>query len=91
MPLVLLIVGIAFLSTSILGTQQELVALLKGDLIGTKSFMVWLLAIFLISLFGAIPGFKPVANAFLALFVVVILVGHRGFFDQFNSALKSAS
>jgi len=90
MPLVLLIVGIAFLSTSILGTQQELITLLKGDLTGDKSYMTWLLAVFLIAMLGIIPGFKPVANAFLALFVVVVLIGHRGFFDQFNSALKSA-
>ncbi len=96
MPLVLLLVGIVLLSTAILGTTSQLVTLLRGDFTGQNNFTVWLIAIAFIGGVGYIPGFRPLANMFFVLLILVILLanqknGHGGFFAQFMDAVKNTT
>lgn len=91
MPLILLVVGALFLLAAVRGTHADLFTLLKGDFTGDKNFLVWVVAIFVLGALGYVSGLKPLANAFLLLVVVVILLTNKGFFSQFTSALNSTT
>jgi len=43
------------------------------------SFIVWILALLIVGLIGYIPEFKKTADAFMALIVIVMVVGQKGF------------
>lgn len=98
MPLAFLAIGALFLVAGIRGTvldknnQPGLITLLKGDFTGQNSFLVWIIAIFGLGALGYIPGFKPIANAFLVLVLVALVLAtgkqtSGGFFAQFNKAI----
>ena len=91
MPLALLLVGALFLIAAVRGTHTDLFTLLKGDFTGDKNFLVWVVAIFVLGALGYVAGIKPLANAFLLLVVVVILLTNKGFFSQFTAGLKSTA
>lgn len=89
MPIALLIIGAIFLVAGIRGKQDELFSLLKSDFTGQGNFTVWLLALAFVGALGYIPGFKPVANAFLALVIVVLLLAHGDFFKQLSAGINT--
>ena len=75
----------------------ELTALVKSDFttqeaaIGQRSvapFQVWILAIFMAGALGYVKSLRPIANAFLVLIVIVLLLSHKGFVTQFTAALE---
>lgn len=99
MPLAFLAIGAVFLIAGIRGTVEDkdgqpgLITLLKSDFTGTNSFLVWIVALWVLGALGYIPGFKPLANAFLLLVLVVLILandrqGSGGFFATFNSAIR---
>ena len=98
MPLAFLAIGALFLVAGIRGTvtdkngQPGLVTLLKGDLTGSNNFLVWIVAIFGLGALGYVPGLKPIANAFLVLVLVALVLAtgkqsRGGFFAKFNEAV----
>lgn len=93
MPLVLLLVGVTLLVTAFKGTTGQLGTLVKNDITGTSSsdpgFAKWLLAFAIIGGFSYIPGFRPVANAFLALVIIALVLSHGGFFTRLSDVLNS--
>lgn len=97
MALVLLLVGIVFLTSSVLGTQAQLFTLLKGDFTGQDNFVEWGVAVVFIGAVGYIPGFKPLANSFFVLLVIALLIANRngtgggGFFAQLQAAIKGTA
>lgn len=97
MALPILLVGIIFLSTAILGTQAQLFTLLKGDFTGPNNFIEWAIAVAFIGAVGYIPGFKPLANAFFVLLIVALLLANRnstgtgGFFAQLQAAINGTA
>lgn len=86
MPLVFLIVGVAFIVAAIRGQQAQLFALLKADFTGSNSFGVWLLALFLVGAIGYADELKPVSNALLTLVILGMLLSNRGFIAKFQQA-----
>ena|ERR1700744_2623140 len=92
MPLVLLLVGVTLLITAFKGTTGTLAGYIKNDITGTSSsdpgFAKWLLAFAIIGGFSYIPGFRPVANAFLVLVILALVLAHGGFFAQLSTALN---
>ncbi len=102
MPLAFIAIGVLFLVAGIRGTVEDkngqpgLITLLKGDFTGSNNFLVWMLALWVIGAIGYIPGAKALANAFLVLVIVVMLLANNknnpgnGFFAQFNAAIKQA-
>lgn len=91
MPIFFLLVGILLIVVSINDKIPELGGLIKEDFQPAGSqpgFGVWIVAIFVIGSLGYIREFKPVANSFLALVVIVMLLSNRGFFDKFSSSIK---
>ena len=90
MPFVLLALGILFFIVSLQGTQGSLFTLLKSEFVGTNSFVVWAAAFVIIGLLGSIKPIRPITHAFLVLMLLVlVLTNGKGFFSQFNSALRS--
>ena len=90
MPFVLLALGILFFIVSIQGTQGSLFSLLKSEFVGSNSFVVWAAAFVIIGLLGYIKPIRPITHAFLVLMLLVlVLTNGKGFFSQFNSAIRS--
>jgi len=91
MPILFLIVGILLIIVGINDKMSEFVALLKEDFKpsdGSPSFIVWILAIFVAGAIGYIKDLKPVANAFLVLIILGMLLSNKGFVPKFTAALK---
>lgn len=88
MPIVLLAVGALFLVAGVRGKQSELFTLLKGDFTGQDNFFVWAFALSFIWALSYIPGFKPVANAFFALVIIVLLFSHKDAITKLAQAVE---
>jgi hypothetical protein len=91
MPIFFIVVGVLLVIVGVNNKMQELGALAKEGFQPSGSqpgFHIWLVAIFLVGSLGYIKTVKPIANAFLALVVVSMILSNRGFFDKFTSALK---
>ena len=91
MPIFLLIVGVLLVVVGINNKVGELTELIKEDFKpsdGSTGFAVWVLALFIAGSLGYIKDFKPVANAFLVLIVIGMLLSNRGFFDKFTQAIE---
>lgn len=94
MPLVALVFGIIFVVGAVRDTLKDspdghkgLIHLLQGDITGPNNFLYWIAVIGILGLIGAVDDLKPLSNAFLVLFAIVILLGHKGFFSQLTAAL----
>ena len=94
MPFIIAFIGILLIVTGYKGTLSQLTTLLQGDLTGKTSFAVWLFAFFVIGLFGYIPAFKKLSDAFLLLVIVVIVIANDksggGFFANLQTAINNA-
>lgn len=91
MPIFILIVGILLIVVGINNKIPDLVALVKEDFRPTENvagFHVWIIAIFVAGSLGYIKELKPVANAFLTLIIISLLLSNKGFFAQFTSAIE---
>lgn len=95
MPLVVVIAGLFFLIAAFRGTLQTksgssdpgLLNLIAGDFTDPNgSFLPWILALGLVGATGYVRPFKPVANAFLVLLLIVfLLAANKGGKDFFSS------
>lgn len=90
MPFALIITGLALLIAGVKGTQNNLYSLVKGDFTGPNNYFFWMLSILVIGAIGYVPKLQPLSRIFLVLIVVVLLIHEKGFFTQFQSAIKSA-
>lgn len=97
MPLFILVVAVILIAAGINNKLSELTALLKSDFTsdsGAVPFQIWIVAIFVTGSLGYIRELKPVANAFLVLVVLGLILaqqgknGSGGFFEKFMQAMK---
>ncbi len=91
MPIFFLIVGVLLIIVSINNKLPELGALVRDDFVasrGAPSFAVWVLAIFVAGSIGYIRELKPVANAFLVLIVLGMILSNKGFFEKFSQSIS---
>lgn len=91
MPIFILLVGILLVATGINNTTGNLGALLKKEFTTAPSFVPWLAAILGVGALGFIDNLKPIANSFLVLILVVIILSNGGFVTQLVSALGIAN
>lgn len=90
MPLVLLFIGLALITSGVRQTTSELFTLIRGDFTGPNNFIYWAVSIFVIGAIGYIKKLQPISDMFLVLVVVVLfLKSGTGFFSRFTQALKS--
>ena len=91
MPIFILAVGIMLVVVGVNNKLGELGVLLKEDFTPSgnqPAFQVWIIAIFVAGSLGYVKELKPVANAFLVLIIVSLLLSNKGFFSQFTKALE---
>ena len=89
MPYALIIAGIILTVAGVRNTQSALYTLLAGDFTGNKSFIWWTLSILGIGAVGYVEDLKGLANAFLALVLIVLVLANKGVFQQFTTALTN--
>jgi hypothetical protein len=88
MPFALIAVGLLLAIAGARNTQGQLFSLLKGDFTGNQSFIWWSVSILAVGSVGYVKSLKGLANAFLALVLIVLVLHNKGVFDNFISALK---
>jgi hypothetical protein len=98
MPFAFIIVGTVLVISGVRGTSQDLLTLVKGDFIGTNSYLYWVVAILIIGSLGYVSSLKNFSRAFLALVLVALVLKEGktsgaggGFFQQFTNSLKQIS
>lgn len=89
MPYALIIAGVILTVAGVRNTQAALYSLLSSDFTGNKSFIWWTLSILGIGAIGYVEDLKGLANAFLALILIVLILANKGVFQQFTDALKN--
>lgn len=91
MPIFFLVIAVLLIAAGINNKTKELGGLI-GEAMrpsdGSPSFMAWILALLLVGSLGYVAQFKPVANALIALILVVLLLSNKGFFEKFTTALN---
>ena len=88
MPFALLVIGVIILISAIRNTHKQLGAQLVKDFTGSGSFLVWIAAIAIIGMLGYIPKFETPSRAFLGLILLAMFLSNKGFFTQFNAAIR---
>lgn len=89
MPFVLILLGTTLFVAGIRNTQGVLLDLLKGDLTGPDSFLVWIAAIAVVGGLGYIPKLRPLSIAFMTLLLLVLVIKDKGVFAQLASFVKN--
>lgn len=92
MPIVFLFIGVLLIVSAINNKLPTLRSLISEDFApsdGSAGFHIWILAIFVAGSLGYVRSFRPVANAFIALILISLILSNRGFFAQFQSALSN--
>jgi hypothetical protein len=96
MPFLFIILGLVLVVAGVRGTvvtqgnTEGLYPLLLGDLTGSGSFEVWIIAILIIGGLGYIKDFEGLSRAFLALVVLVLFLSNGGFFQKFQQEFPGA-
>lgn len=98
MPFVLLMIGILLLTVAVRDQQTAFVQLVRGDFSGPGNFMYWVVALIVLGAIGYIPKAKPVANLFIVLILIVLVLKRGnssgvggGVFQQLTSALGATN
>lgn len=92
MGIVFLIVGIFAVAIGVRGQAGEAGKLLASEFTGSNSYVQWLAAILILGAIGIWKPARPAANAMIGLVILAIFIRRgQGFFDQFNSAITSAT
>lgn len=95
MPFLLILIGLLLVVTAFRNTIGQFATHLDEDLTsknqGGASFIVWVAAIIGIGLLGYIPGLRGLSRGFLALIVIVVIIGTQGsIFQQAFDQLRQA-
>ncbi len=89
MPLVFLFIGVVFLILARNGTQGDFETLLKKEFSGSQSFLVWASALVILGIIGFWKTARPISDALIGLILFVLIVENKGFFNQFNAAIRN--
>ncbi len=75
MPLIILIVALILIVSGFRGTSTDLFGLIKDD---SKQFIVYLFLIGTVGAVGYFTALRPIANAFLTLMILALVLGVAG-------------
>lgn len=92
MPFAFLIVALFLIVIAVRNQTANAVTLMKSEFTGPHSFIQWFLAISVIGSVGYIKPIKPVADAFLFLILLVMIISDQnknGIFAKFQDALQN--
>ena len=91
MPLFVLFIGIILIAAGINNKIPVLTALIKEDFRpsdGATPFHVWIIAIVAAGSLGYVQALKGLANGFLVLIIIGLLLSNRGFIVKFTQAIE---
>lgn len=89
MPILFFFVAILLIVSAINDKTEILSDLVVSDFKGSDKiapFQIWILALFLIGALGYVKQIKPLANAFLVLVILIMILSNKGFFGKLTSS-----
>lgn len=89
MGFALVLVGLLMVITGGRGTYAQFGAQVASEFQGTNNFTYWLIALGTIGAVGYIQSLQTISRYLMALILLSIFLSHKGFFSQFQSALKA--
>ncbi len=89
MPYGLVIIGLLMIITGINNTYSQFASQLQSDFTGSKSFIVWIIALGSVGALGYIKDLRTFSHYFMALILVSMVLANKGVFAQFQSAVAS--
>lgn len=89
MPFALVIIGLLMIITGINNTYSPFASQLSQDFSGSKSFLVWVLALGAVGALGYIKDLRTFSHYFMALILISMILANKGVFEQFQAALAS--
>ena len=87
MPFVLVAIGLLMIITGINNTYAQFGAQLQGDFSGSKSFIVWILALGSVGALGYINDLRNFSHYFMALILIAMVLSNKGVFQNFQAAI----
>lgn len=91
MPFVFIGTGLILVLVGLNGDPATLYSLLASDFSGSGSFVYWFSAILILGALGYIRGLENLSKLFLVLVIIVLFLDNGGFFQQFQTYLKSTT
>jgi hypothetical protein len=91
MPIFILFVGIMLIVIGINNKIPEFLALIREDFRPTENvagFHVWIISIVGVGALGYVKELRPLANAFLVLIVISLILSNKGLATQLLNALE---
>lgn len=82
-------IGLILIITGILNTYSQLATQLQSDFTGSKSFIVWIIALGAVGALGYIKDLRSFSHYFMALILIGLVLSNKGFFQNFTAAIKS--
>lgn len=89
MPYALVIIGLLMIVTGIQNTYVQFAGQIQTDLTGSKSFIVWIVALGSVGALGYISDLRTFSHYFMALILISMILANKGVFGQFQSALAA--
>jgi hypothetical protein len=89
-PFVLAFIAIILIVVGVRGQSTAASKLLASEFTGASSFVPWFLAIMALGLVGYFKPIRPVADAFLGLVILAMLLANNGFFVNLTQAFETA-
>jgi hypothetical protein len=89
MPYALVIIGLLMIITGINNTYSQFASQLSKDFSGSKSFIVWVMALGSVGALGYIKDLRQFSHYFMALILISMILANKGVFGQLQAALKS--
>lgn len=89
MPFALVVIGLLMIITGINNTYSQFGSQLQSDFSGSKSFIVWILALGSVGALGYVKDLRQFSHYFMALILISMILSNKGVFQNFQAALAS--
>lgn len=87
MPYALVTIGLLMIITGINNTYSQFGSQLQSDFTGSKSFIVWIIAIGSVGALGYIKDLREFSHYFMALILISLVLANKGVFANFQAAI----
>lgn len=89
MPFALVIIGLLMIITGINNTYSPFASQLQKDFSGSKSFIVWILALGSVGALGYVKDLRQFSHYFMALILLSMILSNKGVFQNFQAAIAA--
>lgn len=89
MPFALVAIGLLMILTGINNTYAQFGSQVQKDFSGSKSFIVWIIALGAVGALGYIRDLRQFSHYFMALILISLVLSNKGFFANFTKAIAA--